>query len=267
MSAPSENRDTGIPAFVTAGGRLSPPMAEATGTTIKALVPLGGETLLARVIGALRRTESIGRIIVIGPKAEIEKTARHAGADDVLQEGTTGPENLNIGLSAYRDFLGDRRIVFAASDLPYLHEDAVSGLLKRTSDDTTADIVFPVIHRADYEAQFPDSPNEWARLAGKEYTGGSVMLLRPAAIERNRAMIERVFAARKSQWDMARLLGLGFALKFKMGALTIPAAEERASQLTGCRCRALMESDPRLAADVDTIDDLQYAQKRFSALS
>jgi GTP:adenosylcobinamide-phosphate guanylyltransferase len=254
----------GIPAFITAGGRLSGETAEHAGTTIKALAEMDGVPLMARVIHALRATAEVGRIVVIGPKAELEGVARDAGADDVLPEGKTGPENLSIGLRHYQEHLGERRVLFAASDLPFLHENAVSALLAQMTNDAHSDVVYPVIHREDYEAHFPGSPNTWARLAGREYTGGSVLLLRPAAIERNRATIERVFEARKNLWAMASLLGPAFALKFAIGRLTIPDVEARASRITGCRCRALMGADPRLAADVDTVDDLHYARRRLT---
>jgi molybdopterin-guanine dinucleotide biosynthesis protein A len=260
----SEPLGDGIPAFVTAGGRLTGEAADHAGTTIKALADMDGAPLLARVIGALRATTEVGRIVVIGPKAELERVARDAGADEVLPEGATGPENLSIGLRHYAEQLGERRVLFAASDLPFLHETAIGGLLTHLTNDPHSDVVYPVIHRADYEAHFPDSPNTWARLAGQEYTGGSVLLLRPAAIERNRATIERVFAARKNLLAMASLLGPAFAFKFAVGRLTIPDVEARASRITGCRCRALIGADPRLAADVDTVDDLHYARRRLA---
>lgn len=145
------------------------------------------------------------------------------------------------------------------SDLPFASADGIEALLQTAPQH--ADLVFPVVSRADYEARFPGSPNVWTKLSGGEYTGGSCLLVRPDALEKNSALIERVFAARKSQWDMARLLGIGFALRFKMGALTITQAEARASELTGCRCVALLGGDPRLSADVDTMADYNYAQE------
>ena len=148
--------------------------------------------------------------------------------------------------------------MLTASDLPFLTAEALDDLLDRAPQD--ADLVFPILRKAHYEAVFPGSPGAWTRLSDGELTGGSTLLVRPAAIEKNAALIERVFEARKSQWAMARLLGLGLALKFGMGKLSIAEAETRASALTGCRCRVVWDAHPHLACDLDDEADFAYAE-------
>jgi GTP:adenosylcobinamide-phosphate guanylyltransferase len=256
----------GMAAVVTAGGRLSGDLADRAGTTVKALAPLAGAPLLGRVVSALRSAGGVTRIVVVGPKAEIESVARAAGADEVHDEGETGPQNVRIGLRAVLEAVeGEGRAVVASSDLPFLDPEAVCHLLDRAAGVPSADILFPVISRRAYESVFPGSPNVWAPLAGGEYTGGSLLVVRPAAIERNQALIERVFAARKSQFQMARLLGPVFLVKFLARRLTIDEAEARASQITGCQCRALLDADPRLSCDVDHLADYEYALRMAEA--
>ena len=264
MPAAMETRAV-LPAVVTAGGRLSGELATAAGTTIKALAPFDGQTLLARMVRSLRAAPGVGRIVVVGPK-EITAEALATGADEVLAEGATGPENVLIGLRAVKGAAGDGLAIVAASDLWGIDNEAIQAVLARVRD-TDGDILFPVVTRAVYDARFPDSPNVWTPIDGGEYTGGSVLLLRPAAIERNRELIERVFDSRKSQFAMARLLGLNFALKFLLRRLTIPEVETRASAITGCVCRALLDSDARLAADIDNLADYEYAKRRVAAQS
>jgi hypothetical protein len=133
--------------------------------------------------------------------------------------------------------------------------------------DAEGDILFPVVTRAAYEARFPDSPNIWAPIDGEEYTGGSLTFVKPVAIERNHAIIEAVFEARKSQWAMARLLGMPFFFKFLLRRLTIPEMEDKATQITGSQCRALLNADARLAADIDTVQDWEYAVRRATGES
>jgi GTP:adenosylcobinamide-phosphate guanylyltransferase len=254
----SGERD-GVAAVVTAGGRLTGALAARAGTDVKALAPVAGQPLLGRAIEALRSAGSVTRIVVVGPRARIEQAALDAGADEVHDEGLTGPDNVRIGLHALFDAIGDGRAIVASSDLPFLDSDAVGDLLHRARGEPVADILFPVISRSGYEAVFPGSPNVWTPLGGGEYTGGSLVIVRPAALERNRMLIERVFAARKSQFQMARLLGPAFLAKFLTRRLTIPEAETRASQITGCACRALMDADPRISCDVDSLADYDYA--------
>jgi GTP:adenosylcobinamide-phosphate guanylyltransferase len=239
-----------IPAVVTAGGRLEGVLAEATGQTIKALIPFEGIPLLRRVLKALEGSEVVRETVVVGPEALSE----HTGSASLLAEGGSGIENLTRGLQAID--AGEGFALFAASDLPFLCAESVQWLVKNAPSD--ADIIFPITDRQRYEARFPGTPGAWTRLNGAELTGGSVFLMRPAAIAKNRLLLERAFEARKSQWAMANLLGLGFALKFALGRLSVAAAEKRITELTGCRCLALHNAHPHLACDLDTHEEWLY---------
>jgi CTP:molybdopterin cytidylyltransferase MocA len=240
-----------IPAVVTAGGRLEGALAEATGQSVKALVALHeGTPMLRRVLEALSGSGVVGDTVVVGPDA----LKPHVGTACLLPEGDNGIENLIRGLNAVDSTQGFA--LFAASDLPYLCAESVRWLVENAPED--ADIVFPITDRQRYEARFPGTPGAWTKLRDGELTGGSVFLMRPAAVQRNRGLIEKVFNARKSQWQMAQLLGLGFALKFATGGLTVAAAEARATALTGCRCRALPDAHPHLACDLDTHEEWLY---------
>lgn len=258
-------RNGAIPAVVTAGGRLPADFAAKAGTDIKALVEIGGVPLLTIVVSALRESGGVGRIVVVGPEA-VSATAKQAGADLVLPEGATGPENMASGLRAIADDASEAnggRAILAASDMYALTSAVVSDALGRAAD-TDGDFLFPVVTRAAYEARFPGSPNVFAPVDGGEFTGGSLIFLRPAALGRNRAVMEAVFEARKSQWAMARLLGINFLAKFLLRRLTIPEIENKASQITNCVCRALLDADARLAADIDSMQDWEYASRRWS---
>ncbi len=248
-----------IPVVVTAGGRIAGELADAAGTTIKALAPVAHKPLIAFMLDAISNAPSVGSVVVVGPPELAPVLAAEYPNVCLVPEGQTGPENVLRGLTALRAEIANGMALVCTSDLPFASMDAIAALLQTAPPN--ADIVFPVVSRADYESRFPGSPNVWTKLSGGEYTGGSCLLVRPDALEKNRALIERVFAARKSQWDMARLLGIGFALRFKMGNLTIAQAETRASELTGCKCVAQTGGDPRLSADVDTLADYRYAQE------
>lgn len=260
-----------LPAIVTAGGRLSGPLTESAGTSIKALAPLGGRPLVAHVLDALRASGRVGTVAVVGPRGHLAEAGIEGHAPLLVDEGQTGPENILRGLRALAELHGsggknDGHVLLSATDVPFLTGDSVRALVEAAEADAAdADIVFPILHRRDYESRFPGSPNEYARLRDGELTGGSVQLVRPSAIEANLPLIEKAFAARKSQVEMARLLGLPFILRFLTRQLTVAQAEEQASRLTGCRCRALVVRDARLAADIDSVADYDYARGVWDA--
>lgn len=244
-----------IPAVITAGGRLCGDLAAAAGTDIKALAPVGGEPLLGRVLRGLQESRRVGKFVVVGPPS----LAGELGAFGVLiDEGATGPENIARGLNALGAAEAAGWALLVTCDLPFVDGASIRWLLDHAPDD--ADVVFPILTRAEYDAALPGSPNTYARLADGEYAGGCVFLVRPAALLRNQALIGQVFDARKRQIAMARLLGLPFVLRFLTGRLTVTQAEARASALTGCRCRALPHAPASLAADVDTLEDYRFVE-------
>lgn len=250
-----------LPAVVTAGGRLEGALAQATGQTVKALISLDGTPLLQRVLSALEGSGVIRETVVVGPMELLAPHVSHPNR--LLPEAESGIDNLSRGLEAID--AGEGFALVAASDLPFISVESVRWLVENAPQD--ADIVFPITDRQRYEARFPGTPGTWTRLREGELTASSVLLMRPAALERNRALIARAFQARKSQWQMAQLLGLGFALRFATGRLSVSAAEARVTALTGCRCKALFHAPPPLACDLDTHEEWLYLKDLAGKLS
>ena len=241
-----------------AGARLAGEFAQVAQTDIKALTPFGGETFLEIVLCALRESGRVNEIVVVGNVNALQ--GKVPDGVRIVADGQSGPANVEIGLNALSNTVGDSLTLIVASDLPFLHAQAICSLLDNIplSD---ADIVFPLTSRAVFERMFPGMPRVWTPIANYPCTGGSVLLMRPDAVRRNRALIERVFAARKSQWQMAMLLGLPFVFRFKTGKLTVMEAQNRASEITGCRCAAVTDADPRLVLDVDDMDEYRQAER------
>ncbi|MBC7809101.1 MAG: nucleotidyltransferase family protein [Akkermansiaceae bacterium] len=248
--------------MITAGGRLSPELAAVCGTTVKALVPLGDSRFIDRVVFALRDSGAVSAIAIVGPVSELQ--AAGIAADVWADEKMTGPENIQQGIVALREagyLIGEERLLLCATDAIFLGAGTVIDLLAVAQTQPEADIVFPIVRREVYEQQFPGSPNVYAPLADGAFTGSSVQVVRPSAIERCLPYIEKAFAARKSQWEMAKLLGWNFTWRFITRTLTVDAAVAKVSAVTGLNCHAPIFPSARIAADVDTLADYEYAMK------
>jgi hypothetical protein len=245
-------------AAVTAAGRLGPEAAQRYGTDIKALVRIGGQTLLATLVAALRGVPEIGRITVVGPAA-----ARDFGAtvDTWLDERETGEENV---LAALRG-AGGGRLVVCASDLPFVTARAVEDLVARTP--STADCAYPIFTREEFSAAFPGGRSSFARLADGEWTGGSVLVLDADAVLHNEKLLRRAFAARKNLVTLAALLGPALALRYATGRLRVSDVQERINALTHGSIMAIRGADPALAMDCDELRDFEYAQARFERVT
>lgn len=253
-----------INVILPAGGRIAGEFAAEAGAEIKALITLNGQSVLERMVRALRDTGRVGRIVVIGP----EVLAGHPVArlvDGVVPEGDSGPENFFRGLdwlAAHAPENGSR-VLLMATDLPFVTAGAISAFLDACPPD--GDICLPVIRREAFQARFPGSVNQYVSLRDGAWTIGCAFLVNPAALRDNRVHIEHAFAARKSQPAMARLLGLEFIVRFVLGRLDVEHIERRCGQILRCRGRAVHGCPAELAFDIDLPGEYRYAAAQAAA--
>lgn len=248
-----------VDAILPAGGRIGEEFAARAGAEVKALIPISGETVLERTIRTLKSTGRVDRVVVIGPEEVAAHPASRA-ADHVLAEGvSSGPANIIRGLQWLHDSDGRHaeRVLVVTTDLPFLTAHGINAFLDAC--DPSADICAPLITRESFESAYPGSHNEYVALADGSFTMGCAFLVNPEAILRNRDLIERAFGARKSQLRMARLLGLGFIVRFAAGRLRVSHIEQRCGALLGCSGRAIRGCDPELAYDIDKPEEWLYA--------
>jgi CTP:molybdopterin cytidylyltransferase MocA len=245
-----------VDVVLPAGGRIGDGRA---GTEVKALLPIGGVPLLTHTLLALRATGRAGRIAVVGP-AEV---APHAAslADAVLPESDSGAANILRGLDWVQAANGSTadRLLVLTTDLPFLTPEAIRGFLDACPTDR--DICVPVLERRELCARFPGHHGRFVPLRDGAWAIGCAFLVNPEAVTRNQHLVRRVFAARRSQLGMARLLGPGFILRFLTRQLTLPAIEAKCLAMLGCTGAAVRNCAPELGFDIDYPADYAYARE------
>ncbi|HTX59926.1 MAG TPA: nucleotidyltransferase family protein [Verrucomicrobiae bacterium] len=246
---------TPLDAIVLAGGRPDEVAATQPGVPNKAFVRIGGASLVARVIDALRASANVARIVVVAPN-EAHAGPELARADRCLPDGARITDSLRSGLSV---FPKDRLVLVAASDLPVLTPAAIDDFAER-ADGLDADAIYGCVERGVHLARFPQVPHTWVRLREGTFCGGGLMALRPRALPRLEHFIERLGAARKNPLRLARLFGWDVLLRYAAGRLTIADAEARASALLGAPVRALVSPYAETAVNVDRESDVALAE-------
>ena len=268
----NENVNPSFDVILPAGGRIKDAWAQNAGSETKTLLVFGGETILHRTIRVLRAMPNINRIVVIGPT---ELKLESADADVLLPEGETGPDNIFRGLSWLQENDANRvldaqnpqdqspktqdqtRVLVMTTDLPFVTASAIGQFLDSCPDD--ADICIPIIEKNPFEARFPNATGFWVPLGGQNWTLGCAFLLRVDAMIRVRPHIERIFAARKSQMQMAKLLGPIFIARLFTKRLTIAHIQQRCEYVLRCRGAVIENAAPELAFDIDDEDAFRYA--------
>lgn len=247
-------------AIVLAGGRLDGGFPGADPHLVKALLTLSGETLLARALVAIRGSDCIEQIAVVGPP-EVGDLCSTLGAGQFVAERGSGPDNIIAGLDAVGDV---EKILIATSDLPFVLPQDVDDLVRRSPDD--ADLCYVVIERHEFEALYPVGTRVFIPLRDGAFTGGGLLTARTVAFRAIEPHLRRIFLLRKRPLAMARLFGTGVLVRGILSMLTggrLGLSSDdlcrRMQEITGRRGAIVRGCSPRIAFDIDTKHDWHLA--------
>ncbi len=210
------------------------------------------------VLAALRGTPRIGRIALVGPHPLPQAVADQV--DLAVPERGELLENVAAGLAALG---GDAPVLAAAADIPLLTSAAVDTFLDAGST-LEGDIWYGAVPYEDMTRAFPNVRKTSVRLRDGTFTGGGLVLLRPAAFIRARPLIEQAVLARKRPWELARLFGPATLVGLAAGRLRIADLEARVVHLAGVRARAVICRCPEIAIDVDRPEALAVIRRRLA---
>lgn len=248
-----------IDAIVIAGGRiLDPEFRAAAGVDCKSLIPIHRKPMVRWVLDALKGTPCIRSVVLVGPE-QLAQPGVAEIADHVLLEEDDEVENLMKGMDALP---GSERILMVTSDMPLLTPEAIDDLVANAPE---ADIVYATVNKDHVLAEFPERKWVFVRAKEGEFTGSSAVLFRPEVFRHHRETLRKVFDSRRSVGDLVKLWGIGFALKFALGQLSLKDAERRISEVLNVDGRAYISRYPELAFDVDKASDIALARDRLAS--
>lgn len=241
-------------ALVLAGSRTAAvePVAAYAQVSHKALIVLQGQTLLARVVAALRAAGA-ERIAAVTSHPEVRAEAARLGVE-ILDEAAGPSLSVKAGLQA----LGAPLLVTTA-DHALLQADWVRQFLADAPPDV--DVAALAAARATVQAAAPEAQRTWLKLADGDWKGCNLFLF---ATDRAAGVVElwrRVEAERKRPWRMAQILGPGILLRYVTGRLGLKDAATRLGRMAGVTA-AVVETPYGLASvDVDKPADLDLVRR------
>ncbi|MES2723419.1 MAG: nucleotidyltransferase family protein [Pseudomonadota bacterium] len=245
---------SGFQALVLAGSRPGAvdPVAAYGGAAHKGLIRLGGETLLARVVGALRAAGAAS-VAVISTHPDVRAEAQQLGAETL--DEAAGP---SLSVKAAAERLGTPLLVTTA-DHALLQADWVRAFLADTP--AGVDVAALVAARPTVEAAAPGTQRTWLKLADGHWSGCNLFYL---ANDRALGIVDlwrRVEVERKRPWRQAQILGPGMLLRYVTGRLALKDAAARLGRLAGVTA-AVVETQYGLASvDVDKPADLDLVRR------
>lgn len=234
-------------ALILAGSRGGvEPVAAYAGVSHKALIELGGETLLARVARAVGAAGcdpavSAGDPVVV---AEAERLGL------AVLPAQAGP---SASVGAALEVLGAPLLVTTA-DHALLEAEWVRAFVADAPAD--ADVAVLLAERAVVGAALPGARRTWLRFADGDWSGCNLFLLRTPEAARAIGLWRIVEADRKRPWRIVRRFGLGTLVRYLLGRLTLGQAVARLGELAGVRAAAVASRYGLAAVDVDKPADL-----------
>lgn len=256
----------GLTALVLAGTRPGgDPLAEYAGVSHKALIDIGGTTMIERVVAALAAAPEVGRIVIA-----IDRPERLEGLAG-LQPGACGKPLSTMPIAA-----GPSATVTAAlarEGTPLLVTTADHALLQAqwvreflAACPADADVVAALAERAAVEAAAPGTRRTWLRFADGDFSGCNLFLLARPQAAGPVDLWRQLEAARKQPLLLMQRLGWTFALRYRLGRLSSAAAAARLGELAGhARVALVSMRDGRAAIDVDKPADLDLVRALVSA--
>ncbi|MCC6917853.1 MAG: NTP transferase domain-containing protein [Alphaproteobacteria bacterium] len=242
----------GFTALVLAGSRGGvDPVAAYAGVAHKALIPVGGVPMVARVIQALREAGA-GRIAVSTDAPEVIAIVEAAGAEPIAPAAQP-----SASVAAALAALGTPLLVTTA-DHALLRPEWVRHFLADVPAE--ADVAILLAERALVEAAAPGTRRTWYRFADGAWSGCNLFHLATPRAAAALALWQRVETHRKRPWRLAGMIGLGTLLRYALGRLTIAAAVARIGASVGIRAAMVPSRHGLAALDVDKPADLDLAR-------
>jgi GTP:adenosylcobinamide-phosphate guanylyltransferase len=235
-------------ALILAGSRgEADPVAASEGVREKALIEIGGQPMLARVIAAVREAGA-ERIAVAASPGPVADLARSLGCEVV--EAKRGPSESAAAGFAH---LGAPMLLTTA-DHALLKAQWVRDFVEVAQAST--DISVMLARRDVIEQAAPGSRRTYLRFSDGEWSGCNLFFFASPRSTQAFDVWRAVEADRKRPWRIVRRLGPGLLLRYLIGRLPLTEAMARLGSLASLTVGVVPARDGLAAVDVDKPDDL-----------
>lgn len=262
--APSDR--AGLTALVLAGTRLGgDPLADHAGVSHKALIEIGGTTMIERVVAALAASPAVGRIVIAIERPALLNDlpglqAGVCGKPWVTMPTQDGPSATVAAALAQEG----TPLLVTTADHALLQAAWIGEFLAACPPD--ADLAAALAPRHAVEAAAPATRRTWLRFSDDDFSGCNLFLLAQPKAAAAVAFWGELERLRKEPFRMMRRLGWRFALRYRLGWLSSAAAAARLGALSGGARLALVSMrDGRAAIDVDKAADLELVRRMVAS--
>ena len=252
----------GWTALVLAGQRPGVDrLAAHFGREAKALIPVAGEPMLARVVRALADAPQIARIIVMAQDApallEDPSLAWTAG-DARIAARVSGRTISGSVLDAVTDTAVGLPVLVTTADNVMLTPATIAEFLAGAG---TGDVAVAMVERGNLERAVGPNRRTWLTFRDGAFTGANLFALTGPCAVNALKFWERVEQDRKSVPRLAAHFGPVLMVKLLLRRMTLADALTAGGRKLGASAAPVLLSDGRMGVDVDKPEDHALAER------
>jgi molybdopterin-guanine dinucleotide biosynthesis protein A len=242
-------------ALVLAGGSAKPedPLYAYTHGSPKALIDMGGRSMLERVVGALQSSRHVEEIVIVG----VEESAAAARGVHFDRPTHWLPDQGGMvpNLLAGTDYVLARwpktgPLLSCSADIPTITGSIIDDFIERCSPWDKL-VYYNFVTRDVIEKRFPHSHRTYSRLNGLEVAGGDTVIFQAPRAAEHRELMISLTNARKHPTRIAAIVGLPVLVKFLFRRLMFADVEALAARLLGGPVQVVLNDHAEIAMDAD----------------
>ena len=248
-------------AIVLAGNRPGEnAFADSHGVAAKALIPVGGEPMLGRVLKALLAAPSVGRIVVLAqqPAALLGGALEWVAREPRIETAEAG-EGISLSIAAIAGSeAAPWPVLVATADHALLRPEMVEAFVAGSAGTDTA---FAVVERAVVEGAYPETRRTWLKFSDGHYSGANLFALATAKARGPLEFWARAERDRKKALKILWFFGPTVFLRAFTRTISMEGATAQVGRKLGIRLRAVRLPFAEAAIDVDKQADLELVEE------
>jgi GTP:adenosylcobinamide-phosphate guanylyltransferase len=242
---------TGWTALVLAGSRPGiDPFAEAHGTDLKALIPVGGKPMVARPVEALLDSPEVEQIRVLAQQPD--RIAAVLPTDDRLSVAKSGATIA----ATLEEMLADPSTRFpllvTTADHALLDAAMIADFCAKA---VGVDLAIGLVERRALMTRLPDTRRTWLQFRGGAYSGANLFAFGSPETARAIALWRSVEQDRKKGIRMIAALGPAVLMGAVLRLKTVDQTLEAVGRRLALDIRKVELANPLAAVDVDKPED------------
>ena len=240
-------------ALLLAGSRPgTDPFAEAHGTDLKALIPVGGVPMVARPAAALLGAPEIDRVRVLAQRPG--RISEVLPKDPRLSVETSGATIAATLATILGDPTTNYPLLVTTADHALLDSVMISDFCEQA---TGSDVAIGLVEQRSLMARLPNTRRTWLRFRGGAYSGANLFAFGGPDASKAVSLWRDVEQNRKKGWRMIAALGPLVLLGAMLRVRTLDQTLDAVGRRLGLTIRKVELTNPLAAVDVDKPADYE----------